>query len=67
MYINRADKNNDSFLVHKELSRWIEAKIEQHINQAHAENYILFARVDINPRNGMCCLEVLLQAFPYYQ
>ena len=50
---NRADTNNDSVLVHDELSRWIQAKIQQHINQAHAENYILFASVDVNPRNGM--------------
>lgn len=49
----RADTNNDSFLTHKELSRWIEAKIQQHINQAHAENYILFASVDVNPKNGL--------------
>ncbi|KAE8740577.1 hypothetical protein FOCC_FOCC013911 [Frankliniella occidentalis] len=59
----RADTNNDSFLVHSELSRWIEAKIKQHIAQAHAENYILFASVDINPRNGLVSWEEYHQYF----
>lgn len=59
----RADTNNDSFLVHSELSHWIEAKIHQHINQAHAENYILFASVDVNPRNGLVSWEEYHQYF----
>lgn len=74
-FLNRADTNNNSLLTHYELSRWIEAKIQQHINQAHAENYILFASVDVNPRNGKfvfflsLCMQVNLSlrkmTYPY--
>jgi len=49
----RADIDFNGFLTEDEISKWIQAKIEQHINQAIAENYITFAHIDVNPKDGM--------------
>ncbi|KAF7285214.1 hypothetical protein GWI33_011537 [Rhynchophorus ferrugineus] len=49
----QADKNNDEKLDSKELSQWIRIKIVQHISEAVGNNYGLFMKIDINPRNGV--------------
>lgn len=48
----RADLDGNSLLDIQELSRWIHAKITDHISQATKENYGLFMAVDIHPSDG---------------
>lgn len=51
--IYRADTNKDNKLDPKELSRWINIKIIQHISAAVRDNFGLFMQIDISPRNGV--------------
>jgi len=47
-----ADVNSDDELDLKELSKWIEAKVKEHLDEAIRENVYLFTAVDKN-RNGI--------------
>ncbi|XP_030750181.1 45 kDa calcium-binding protein [Sitophilus oryzae] len=49
----QADTNKDEKLDSKELSKWIRTKIVQHISEAVGNNYGLFLKIDVNPRNGI--------------
>lgn len=53
MSIFRADTNNNGKLDLKELSKWINTKIIQHISAAVRNNVGLFTLIDVNPRNGV--------------
>ncbi|KAF5303096.1 hypothetical protein FQR65_LT08428 [Abscondita terminalis] len=48
----KADENKDRQLDSKELSKWIRLKIIEHITRAVSNNYILFSKIDVNPKNG---------------
>jgi hypothetical protein len=47
-----ADSNGDRLLSLKELSDWINEKVQEHINEALRENFGLFVSIDNKPRNG---------------
>ncbi|KAK4878985.1 hypothetical protein RN001_007131 [Aquatica leii] len=49
----KADENKDQRLDSKELSKWIRLKIIEHITVAVSNNYVLFSKIDINPKNGV--------------
>ncbi|XP_063987372.1 45 kDa calcium-binding protein [Diachasmimorpha longicaudata] len=48
----RADTDENQELSIQELSKWIHAKIIDHINRAMRENVGLFTAIDDDPRNG---------------
>jgi hypothetical protein len=55
-----ADSNGDGLLSLQELSDWISAKIQEHINEALRENFGLFVSIDNNPRNGRLIIPDLI-------
>lgn len=55
-----ADSNGDGLLSLQELSDWISAKIQEHINEALRENFGLFVSIDNNPRNGRLIIRDLI-------
>ncbi|XP_076044015.1 45 kDa calcium-binding protein-like [Oratosquilla oratoria] len=48
----KADEDGDGMIDLKELSKWIGAKIKEHLTLALRENFFMFTAVDQNPRNG---------------
>ncbi|XP_067005126.1 45 kDa calcium-binding protein [Anabrus simplex] len=54
---HKADIDSNGLLSLVELADWINAKIQEHINQALQENFGLFTAIDTNPRNGMVSWE----------
>ena len=49
----KADIDRNKALDIRELSKWIHAKVIDHIDRAMRENIGLFTAIDNNPRNGI--------------
>ncbi|KAF4527488.1 hypothetical protein B566_EDAN014542 [Ephemera danica] len=50
---HKADTDGNGLLSLKELVNWININIQQHINQAMKENFVLFSQIDNDPKNGL--------------
>jgi len=53
--ICRADVNHDSFLDRPELTSWIMTKVQEHLEEASAENAKIFHHLDTDG-DGKCFL-----------
>ena len=44
--VHRADTNHDGYLEHLELKNWITTKVQEHLDDAIAENERIFKHLD---------------------